>query len=154
VPTMKRLHHIGIPVSNIERSLAWYREMFGLVDNKTGGGSGEEISAALEVPNAELTVAFLAVGDQVLLELLEYKTPEGAPYDRRNCDVGAIHVCFEVGDIEAAYERLLAMGVEFNHPPIRLDASAGDLDGYAFAYFRDPDGLQLELFQLPPGAVN
>jgi catechol 2,3-dioxygenase-like lactoylglutathione lyase family enzyme len=154
VPNFQRLHHIGIPVSSIERSLPWYRDVFGLLENKKATASGDEISTALEVPGAELNVVFLAVGDQVLLELLEYESPRGRAFDRRNCDVGAVHVCFEVDDIDAAYTQLTELGVRFNHPPIRLGEGLGDLSGYAFAYFRDPDGIQLELFELPVGARN
>jgi catechol 2,3-dioxygenase-like lactoylglutathione lyase family enzyme len=38
-----------------------------------------------------------------------------------------------------------------NHPPIELDESNGDLAGYSFLYFRDPDGIQLEFYQVPEG---
>lgn len=151
---MHRLHHVGIPVASLERSVAWYTETLGLIANKTAPGSGEALSLAVEIPNTEMNVAFLAVGDHVLLELLEYTSPRGVPYELRNCDIGAVHVCFEVDDIVGAYEELSRAGVKFNHPPIKLGEGAGDLAGYSFVYFRDPDGVQLELFQLRPGARN
>jgi catechol 2,3-dioxygenase-like lactoylglutathione lyase family enzyme len=149
-----RLHHVGIPVSDLDRSVAWYEQVLGLTLNKRAPSSGEELALAVEVPEARMNVAFLAVGDHMLLELLEYDHPRGQPYKLANCDVGAVHVCFEVDDIRAAHENLTAAGISFNHPPIQLGAEAGDLAGYWFAYFRDPDGIQLELFQLAPGAIN
>jgi catechol 2,3-dioxygenase-like lactoylglutathione lyase family enzyme len=156
VPMTKpsRLHHVGIPVSDLDRSIAWYEHVLGLVLNKRAPSSGKELSLAVEVPEAQMHVAFLAVGDHLLLELLEYTHPRGRPYDLANCDVGAVHVCFEVDDIRAAYADLTAAGIAFNHPPIELGPDAGDLAGYWFAYFRDPDGVQLELFQLAPGTTN
>jgi catechol 2,3-dioxygenase-like lactoylglutathione lyase family enzyme len=151
---MRRLHHIGIPVSNLERSIAWYSQILGLVVNKTAVSTGEAISQAVEIPDVEMNVAFLAVGDHLLLELLEYTNPRGLPFELRNCDVGSVHVCFQVDDIRAAYNEMTKIGVKFNHPPIELGAEAGDLEGYWFAYFRDPDGVQLELFQLRPDSRN
>lgn len=146
-----RLHHVGIPVRSIEASLPFYEKVLGLGDTGIrAGGSGEVISEALRVPEADVSVAFLRVGEHVLVELLEYASP-GEPYTMRNCDVGAVHVCFEVDDIAAAYEELKEAGVSLHHEPIELDAEAGGLAGYKFLYFRDPDGITLELFELPPG---
>jgi catechol 2,3-dioxygenase-like lactoylglutathione lyase family enzyme len=149
-----RLHHVGIPVSDLDRSVAWYEHVLGLVLDKRAPSSGVELSRAVEVPSAEMNVAFLAVGDHLLLELLEYTSPRGKPYALANCDVGAVHVCFQVDDIQAAHADLTAAGIAFNHPPIELGPDAGDLEGYWFAYFRDPDGVQLELFQLAPGTTT
>jgi catechol 2,3-dioxygenase-like lactoylglutathione lyase family enzyme len=149
-----RLHHIGIPVSDLERSIAWYVEVLGLVLNKRAPSSGEALSLAVQVPEARMNVAFLSVGDHVLIELLEYTQPRGKPFALGNNDVGAVHVCFEVDDIRAAHSELTAAGITFNHPPIELGPDAGDLEGYWFVYFRDPDGVQLELFQLAPGATD
>jgi catechol 2,3-dioxygenase-like lactoylglutathione lyase family enzyme len=149
-----RLHHVGIPVSDLDRSVAWYEHVLGLVLDKRAPSSGEALSRAVEVPEAEMNVAFLAVGGHLLLELLEYTSPRGRPYALANCDVGAVHVCFEVDDIQAAHADLTAAGIAFNHPPIELGPDAGDLEGYWFAYFRDPDGVQLELFQLAPGTTS
>jgi catechol 2,3-dioxygenase-like lactoylglutathione lyase family enzyme len=139
------VQHIGIPVSNIERSLQWYEEMLGLKQVFIAEGSGEEVSAAVGVPNAHLKFAFMQAGNTIF-ELLEYVAPVGRPQDRGNNDIGACHVAFEVDDIDDAVAKLTAKGVKFNAPPLRIDS--GPLAGCAFAYFPDPDGVQLELFQV------
>jgi catechol 2,3-dioxygenase-like lactoylglutathione lyase family enzyme len=148
--TLNKIHHVGIPVSSIDRSLPWYTEVLGLLDNDVqGGGGGEAISKALQVEGADVKFAFLQVGD-VKVELLEYRTPkDGKAFSSSNHDVGTVHVCFEVDDIDLAYRELTDQGVVFNAPPIRLGEENGPLAGHAFAYFRDPDGIQLELFELP-----
>jgi len=144
----RKVHHVGIPVRDLERSVAWYRDVLGIVDaGITGGGGGPEISQAIQTPGAQLRFAFMKCGD-VNLEFLEFESPQTADYSLRNCDVGVIHLCFQVDDIEATYEALTALGVAFNAPPIRLGPENGPLAGYAFAYFRDPDGIQLELFEV------
>jgi catechol 2,3-dioxygenase-like lactoylglutathione lyase family enzyme len=140
---------VGIPVRSLDRSLPWYRDVLGIVDaNITGGGGGPEISEAIQVEGASLRFAFMALGD-VKLELLQFDTPESADYSGRTCDVGVLHICFQVDDIEATYQALTAMGVRFNAAPIRLGPENGPLANHAFAYFRDPDGIQLELFEVP-----
>jgi catechol 2,3-dioxygenase-like lactoylglutathione lyase family enzyme len=147
---LSKIHHVGIPVSSIERSLPWYTDVLGLLDGEVkGGGGGKAISSALQVPGADVRFAFLEVGD-VKVELLEYRWPkDGKAFRSSNHDVGTVHVCFEVDDIDRAYGDLTAQGVAFNAPPIRLGEENGPLAGHAFAYFRDPDGIQLELFELP-----
>jgi methylmalonyl-CoA epimerase len=146
----QKLHHVGIPVSDLERSAQWYEDVLGVVSaNIAGAGSGEVLSQVLEVPDADLRAAFVKVGDHTMFELLQYNSPAPEPYTLRNSDVGAIHICFEVDDIQAAHDQLKAKGVHINHPPVPLDGTGGDLDGYWFCYFRDPDGVQLELMQEP-----
>lgn len=141
-----QLHHVGIPVSNLERSLAFYKHVFGVDPEFIADGSGDELSTALGVPDAVLSFAFLRIG-LTILELLEYENPRGKAHDRRNCDVGATHVAFQVPDIRTAYQELAARGISFNSPPFRIDS--GPLAGCSFAYFADPDGVQLELFEEP-----
>jgi catechol 2,3-dioxygenase-like lactoylglutathione lyase family enzyme len=141
-----QLHHVGIPVSNLERSLAFYKDVFGVDPEFVADGSGDELSSALGVSDAVLSFAFLGVGPTIL-ELLEYENPRGKAYDRGNCDVGATHVAFQVSDIRAAYEELVVRGISFNSPPLQIDG--GPLAGCSFVYFTDPDGVQLELFEEP-----
>jgi catechol 2,3-dioxygenase-like lactoylglutathione lyase family enzyme len=140
-----QVQHVGVSVANLERSLAFYKEILDIEPEFVTDGSGPDVSRAVGVPEALLSFAFLRLGPTIL-ELLEYKNPRGKPYDRRNCDIGAVHIALEVPNIDAAYERLLAHGVEFNSPPLRINE--GPLTGSAFAYFPDPDGVQLEIFEV------
>ncbi len=139
-------HHVGITVRNLKSSLEFYHDLFGLEPEMIAEGSGPDLSRAVQVPDTELSFAFLNTGNAII-ELLEYKHPKGRDYDRYNCDVGAAHVCFEVPDIEEAYARMTANGIAFTAPPHHIDG--GPLDGCSFAYFSDPDGLTLEIFQDP-----
>lgn len=140
------IQHIGVPVKDLQRSLNFYKDVFDLDPEFTHTAEGETLSRGVGVPNAKLTLAFLQLGN-TYLELLEYHTPRDETYGRRNCDVGAVHICFEVDDIQTSYEELRRKGVEFYSEPILIDD--GPLDGYRFCYFKDPDGITLEFFQLP-----
>ena len=141
---LKGVHHIGIPVRNIGRSLEWYAEVLGLTPDFIEVDEGPEASRVVQLENARMRFAFLPVGNAII-ELLEYEHPLGRDYDRRNCDVGAIHLCLEVDDIAHVHRVLTERGITFSTEPVEM--VAGALRGQSCCYFRDPDGIQLELWQ-------
>jgi catechol 2,3-dioxygenase-like lactoylglutathione lyase family enzyme len=140
------LHHQGITVSDLDRSVRFYSEVFGATVDWEIEASGEGISELTRVPEADIRVALLRLpyGN---IELFEYRNPDGRPYELRSNDVGAAHLCLEVDDVEAAYDRLQELGVTCRFPP--QVAESGRIAGYRYFYFDDPDGLPVELLQLP-----
>jgi catechol 2,3-dioxygenase-like lactoylglutathione lyase family enzyme len=137
------LHHIGIPVRSLERSLKWYGELFGFAPDFVEVAEGPGVSQIVQLDDVRLRFAFLHLPN-VMLEFLEYDRPVGSDFDRLNCDVGAIHVCLEVDDIDRVYGLLADWGVAFSTAPT---PQAGAIEGNTICYFRDPDGIQLELWQ-------
>jgi catechol 2,3-dioxygenase-like lactoylglutathione lyase family enzyme len=141
------LHHLGVPVRSMEASVAWYRDVLGVETTFVHQAEeGPGLDAATQLPGSRLRYAFAELGNTAL-EFLDYERPEPREHDRRNCDVGAVHICFEVEDIHAMYESLLEHGVSVNGPPNLIET--GPIAGCWFCYFRDPDGIQLEIFQTP-----
>jgi catechol 2,3-dioxygenase-like lactoylglutathione lyase family enzyme len=142
--TIGDLHHVGITVRDLEESLQWYEQMFGVQREFVAHGSGPELSTAVGVPDAQLSFAFLRFGSCVV-ELLCYDNEREDHYRRTSADVGSAHVCIDVPDLQRAYDELRAKGVEFLAPPLLIED--GPLEGCSFVYFRDPNGVTLELFQ-------
>lgn len=140
------VHHVGITVRDMKRSFEWYSRMFGFIPGPINQGSGPELERGVQVPGAELSFSMIRVGN-VNIEFLEYHRPAGKDWDRTNADVGASHICFEVDDIEAAFHDLSSRGAVFSGPPVTL--TEGDVAGSRWAYLRDPDGIQLEIWQYP-----
>ncbi|HZQ03047.1 MAG TPA: VOC family protein [Gaiellaceae bacterium] len=138
------LHHVGLTVSDLDRSLAFYRDVLELELLEVLDVSGPEIGRSVGVAGAELRIAFLRLAG-LQLELLEYTAPEQRVYERRNSDVGAAHVCFRVSDLDGAYRELSARGVGFVSEPFRI--AEGRHAGRAIVYFRDPDEITLELLE-------
>jgi catechol 2,3-dioxygenase-like lactoylglutathione lyase family enzyme len=143
------VNHVGMTVRDLDQSLAFYRNVFGLEPLVQGIGDSSEIAKSMGLDEMRIRYAFLQLGN-TRLELLQFERPAGrSSYDMRSCDVGAFHVCFEVADLPAKYAQLKALGVDFVTSPIHLAGDSGSLAGLRFVYFRDPDGLMFQLYEVP-----
>jgi len=151
-PKLGAVHHIGIPVGDLDRTLEFYRELTGGEVVLENDMRGPQLSEGIGVEDPDLRFAMLKLGNTVL-EFIEYRSPKGEPYDRANNDLGINHIAFEVGDIRETYKRLKAKGVEFNAEPHTFTEEDGapDVAGATFAYFKDPDGVVLEIFEPAKG---
>jgi len=140
------IHHTCITVSDLDRSVAFYRDLLGLelLMTEESERSGDDRSKALGVPRAKVKLAILRAGD-ARVELIGYATAKGRPYDRSNNDIGAMHIAFQVRDIDAVYQRLVDHGVRFTSSPTTIPA--GPMQGWRWTYFFDPDGVSLEIIQ-------
>jgi catechol 2,3-dioxygenase-like lactoylglutathione lyase family enzyme len=146
--TSTRIHHTGYTVSDLGRSVAFYRDLLGcevIVEQEKQGGY---MAAIVGYPDAHVRMAHLRVaGSEHVVELFQYLSPDGAPADVEPRNVGASHLCFITDDLAGDYERLHAAGVAFVSPPVEVDTGI-NRGGYAL-YLRDPDGITVELFQPP-----
>lgn len=134
--------HTGFVVSDMGRSLAFYRDILGFAVEQDVERTGQYIEEMVRIPGARVrTVVLNAHGH--LLELVQYRSPQGKPVEARNCDPGKGHLAFWTSDIKEAYEYLSSKGVQLLSPPQK-----GPSGGYG-VYFLDPDGITLELNQRP-----
>jgi catechol 2,3-dioxygenase-like lactoylglutathione lyase family enzyme len=148
---IRGIHHTSRTVSDMDRSLAFYRDLLGLRVALDTEMEGEMLEREVAMPGARLRFVLLETGGETYLELLQYRSPRGAPFpdDARPADVGAHHVALLVDDIRAEHDRLARAGVRFTWEPQEVDAGA--FRGHRTAYCYDPDGLVVELWQLAPG---
>jgi catechol 2,3-dioxygenase-like lactoylglutathione lyase family enzyme len=103
--------HTGITVSNLERSLEFWRDLLGFELSHTAHQTGELAKEITGVAGAELKLAVLRTPGGHKIELLEYL----APPDRKRlalkpCDVGSVHVALLVDDLDAVLESIAASG--------------------------------------------
>jgi catechol 2,3-dioxygenase-like lactoylglutathione lyase family enzyme len=148
---IRGIHHTSRTVSDMERSLAFYRDRLSMPVVLDTEMRGPMLEREVAMPGAQLRFVLLDAGGPTSLELLQYYSPPGAPLpaDAKPADTGAHHVALLVDDIHAAHAELTEAGVEFTWPPQQVDAGA--FEGHWTAYCRDPDGLIVELWQLPAG---
>lgn len=136
-----KVTHIGVCVSDMERSIAFYRDVLGFAFAYELRVQGEPSDTLLRLRDVELHAVYLD-RDGLRLELLHYASPRSPaqPPARTMNDLGFTHLSIQVPSIEQALEELAAAGVEI------LRETLVDLDGTQVAVFvRDPDGLPIEL---------
>src|SRR6202011_262686 len=139
--------HTGITVSNLERSLAFWRDVLGFELSHRAHHTGDLASEVTGVPGAEISIAVLK-GYGHKIELLEYL----APPDRkqvalRPCDVGSVHVALTVDDLDAVLSAIAASGWKTAGRPQTLQS--GPNAGKRVVYVRDPDGTTIEFMEVP-----
>src|SRR3954471_21504954 len=102
--------HTGLTVSDLERSLAFWRDVLGFELSHRTHQTGDLAAEITGVPGAEISLAVLkAPGHKI--ELLQYHAPEDRRRgDLRPCDVGAAHVALTVNNLDAVLERITACG--------------------------------------------
>jgi catechol 2,3-dioxygenase-like lactoylglutathione lyase family enzyme len=145
------MHHASRTVGHMDRSLRFYRDLLGFRVALDTEMAGEMLEREVGLDGARLRLVELASpGDGLYLELLQYFEPAPEHGQLRPCDVGAHHFALLVDDINLAHQRLVDAGVRFTCPPQEVDA--GFFVGHWTAYCFDPDGLIVELWQLPRGA--
>lgn len=136
---VRAIPHVALAVSNLERSLEFYQKILGLEIVSKREIFGDHISVGVQIPDARIKVALLE-GGNARLELLEYTNPVGQSFNRSNSDAGSPHVCFEVADLQATYERLQSLDIPCNAPPYPSSFPIGT----GWFYARDPDGIAVE----------
>jgi catechol 2,3-dioxygenase-like lactoylglutathione lyase family enzyme len=107
--------HTGLTVSDLDRSLAFYRDLLGLELIAQWDSSQPYLRTIVGYPDAELRIALLRLPGPVgtpghHIELLEYRRPRGIRGDAHTYNPGNGHVAFMVDDLEATYAELHTKG--------------------------------------------
>lgn len=150
--------HFSFTVSDLERSILFYRDVLGFEMIHRQEGTNEYTRRLVGYPDAHIKVAQFAVPGEPRgisthdLELVEYVTPRGRRGDVNICNPGEGHLAFAVDDIHERYGRLVAAGVRFFSPPNEITAGV-NVGGYT-CYFHDPDQIVLEMIQPPPDRLT
>ena len=142
-----RFSHLGICVSDLERSLAFYRDALGFAVESELEVHGEPSETLLRLSPVRLRAVYL-VRDGVRIELLHYAAPghagDGSP--RAMNQLGLTHLSFRVDDLAAAAAQLEAHGARvlpdtrIDNPRLRAKA----------VFATDPDGTLIELVETKP----
>jgi methylmalonyl-CoA/ethylmalonyl-CoA epimerase len=130
---VKKIEHIGIAVSSIEKSLPVYEALLGVKSYK------------VEVVESEFVkTAFIQIGESKI-ELLEATNPESTIakfLDKRG--QGFHHIAFDVDNIKVEIDRLKEIGFELIHLSPK---SGADNKIIAFLHPKSTEGLLIELCQ-------
>jgi catechol 2,3-dioxygenase-like lactoylglutathione lyase family enzyme len=112
---IKSIKFVGVPVSNQDRSLAFFTEKLGFAVATDQEFDGKQRWIELRIPGADTRLVLF--------------TPEG--HESR---IGTFtSISFVVDDVDRTYNDLSAKGVAFKAPPKKEEWGT-------FAMFEDPDG--------------
>ena len=140
--------HTGITVENLERSLAFWRDMLGFELSHTAHQTGELARKITGVTGSEIKLAVLKTPSGHKIELLEYLAPPDRKHaEVRPCDVGHVHVALLVDDLDAVLDKIAASGWKASGKPQIL--KTGPNAGKRVVYVRDSDGTTIEFMELP-----
>jgi catechol 2,3-dioxygenase-like lactoylglutathione lyase family enzyme len=119
------IDHVAIVVSNMDKSIEFYREVLELElhhDGRADGGNKK---------------SFLGTRSRTLIAMLE---DQNRGKEASGLVQAVAHVAFRVDDVERAREVLKERGVEF------IEEKSDDGGRKKSYHFLDPDGLELEIY--------
>lgn len=133
---IRRFSHVGVCVSDLERSLAFYRDGLGFTETKRLDVAGDAAETLLALSDLDLRAVFLE-RDGLRLELLHYDSPgrRGSGEPRPMNALGLTHLSLRVDDLDATAAALERAGGRV--------LRATRTHGAVFA--TDPDGTRIEL---------
>ncbi|WP_447973610.1 VOC family protein [Nitrospira sp. Kam-Ns4a] len=128
---VKKLLHTRMRVSDMDQTIAFYRDVLGLevVERKTSP-RGSHL-AFLAVPNSE-----------ELIELCSF--PPSGPVKVQE---DLVHLAFEVENLDDTIQALTDKGIPITDGPTRTAS------GSRFIFIDAPDGYEIELIERPPGTA-
>lgn len=142
---IQRLTHIGLCVSDIERSLRYYRDLLGFTWEHQLDIEGEPVDQLLRLKGTKLHAVYLT-RDGVRIELLQYASPPApARRERVMNEVGLTHLSFRVANLSETLAGLRAAGERV------LEDTVLDFPEFqaGAAMVVDPDGQLIELVAAP-----
>jgi catechol 2,3-dioxygenase-like lactoylglutathione lyase family enzyme len=148
-PLLTTLDHVGYAVSDLDRSVAFYTHLLERGPRLRKTWNVEYLATAQGYPGLEVEAAFFDLPGGVMLELVEYKSPPPQLADMETYNVGNAHLSLVTPDLHALFERLRGRATFRSEAPVRI--AWGPYEGGYVARVRDPDGITLELVELPPG---
>jgi methylmalonyl-CoA/ethylmalonyl-CoA epimerase len=132
---IKKIEHIGIAVKDLQTSIRFYEEVFGLKCYKIE-----------KIEDQYVNTAFFMIGD-TKLELLESTTPDGpiAKHLEKRGE-GMHHIAFEVDDISSALREAESQGIQLIDRVSRKGAEGFNI---AFLHPKSTQGVLTELCEKP-----
>jgi lactoylglutathione lyase len=143
---IRRYNHTSFTVSNLDRSVAFYRGILGFSLLSLAERPREYSEQVTGVKGCSLKIAYL-MGYGLTLELIEYLGSSKRRAPSKSNNIGAGHVCFDVDDLRTVIDLLNRNNVDLQGEPIKIPV--GTNQGGLVLYALDPDGIVIEFIQPP-----
>lgn len=143
---IKGFNHTSFTVTDMDRVVKFWTAALGFEARSVSPRLGDWQGRVTGVPGAALNVAHL-YGHGAHIEFIQY-TGGASPSSRIEPSMAcAAHVCLEVSDIEETWKELIAAGASAQGEVALVDN--GPVRGLKAGYLRDPEGIIIELIEVP-----
>ncbi len=140
---MVTLRHVGIAVTDMEKSLRLYQGIFNLEVVWDEIEQGKFIDRLSDIDNIVVRTVKLKDVNGGMIELLQYIShPKSSPGKYWINDIGCSHFAITVDNIDNMYTTLVDFGLTFNYKPqLSVDGKA------KVAFCRDMDDVLIEIVE-------
>ena len=143
---MSSFRHVGITVSNLEKSIEFYRDYLGFEIKKEMIERGDCIDNFSSIKDVQVkTVKMVGKNNTGMIELLYYISPFDNKQQNFNYPItttGCSHFALTVEDLDSLYEKLKEIDTHFNYP-----VQTSPDGNVKITFCRDPDGTLIELVE-------
>ncbi|MBI4832392.1 MAG: VOC family protein [Candidatus Lindowbacteria bacterium] len=136
----KEIHHTGLSVTNIDKSLRLYRDILGMeVEWDLMIEDIPQFGTIIGLPGVRERIVMMKLNN-CRIELFQFFKPKGKKMPRRQCDIGYMHIALVVDELENICRKLKKMGLKFY-------SKAENLGIYKVVFFKGFDGETIELMK-------
>ena len=147
---IKEVRHIGITVTDMEKSLKFYRDLLGFKIEREMNENGSYIDNMLALDKVKVKTVKMSIEGSggTLIELLQFFSHPNKVENSKITRIGTSHFALTVDNLDDTYSKLKNMGLKFNAPP-QLSP-----DGYAkITFCFDPDNTLIELVEVLDSSI-
>src|SRR3984885_10327801 len=148
-PQIRSLSHAIHAVEDLDTTLAFYREVFGLVGTPSDFPN-PAVPQLTNAPGVTLRLSMMRLPGKMLFELTHFKGLERKPARAAYTDPGAGSIVFYVRDLDTAVanaKKANAPIVTTGGEPVEVDTAKGKARSIIM---RDPDGFFVQVVQETP----
>ena len=138
---VKKIHHTGFIVKELDRSLRFYRDTLKMELKMRWIETAEQCDVGMGVPGCRLELAQL-VGYGAEVELIQFLDEAGTDVPLEPNHIGMGHLSLEVYDLPAMVEYLTGAGYRMASEVMVVPEL-----NITWVHALDPDGVHIELMQ-------
>jgi catechol 2,3-dioxygenase-like lactoylglutathione lyase family enzyme len=149
---LEQTDHVGYTVADLDRSVEFWSYLLQREPKARKTWDVPYLGRIQGYEDLTVEAAFFDLPGGLTLELIRYHNPTHETVDMETYNVGNAHLSFVTHNLHQTFERLRGRAELRSTDPVMIEW--GPYEGGYAARVRDPDGITIELVQLPEGGVK